>query len=171
MWDIILSLIFTKLRFFFFFFLNLFILQTNIALSVLPGPHHTSPPSPISFYLLLIFWEEEGVTPPPISSHWVTRWILSHWGQTRHSFRGTGSTGRQATDSRTAFVPVLGDLYEDQAVHLLYMCRGQSPACACSLVGGSVSGSPWRYRLVDSVCLPVESLYSLDPSILLLNLP
>jgi hypothetical protein len=42
---------------------------------------------------------------------------------------------------------------------ICYICvEGLGPAHVCSLVGGSVSESPLRYELVDSVGLPVEFL-------------
>jgi hypothetical protein len=61
----------------------------------------------------------------------------------------------------------LGDLPEDQAAHLQHMFREVvvGPACAHSLVCGLVFGSPQVFRLVDSVGLPVETLFSLGPSI------
>ena len=43
---------------------------------------------------------------------------------------------------------------------------GVGPAHVCSLVGVSVSGSPQRSRLVDSVGLLVESRSSSGPSII-----
>jgi hypothetical protein len=49
--------------------------------------------------------------------------------------------------------------------------EGLSPVHALSLVGGSVSGNTKVSRLVDPVCLPVESLSSSGPSILSLTLP
>lgn len=57
-------------------------------------------------------------------------------------------------------------------LHLCYICRswGQGRelglAHANSLVGGSVSSSPQRCRLLDSLGLPVESLTSSGPPIL-----
>jgi hypothetical protein len=48
-------------------------------------------------------------------------------------------------------------------VHIFYICvRGLDPAPVCFLVGGSVSKSPQRSRLVDSVGLPVEFLSNLE---------
>ena len=44
--------------------------------------------------------------------------------------------------------------------------RGLSLAHVCSLVGGSVSGSPQGSRLVDSIGLPVEFAFSILPPIL-----
>jgi hypothetical protein len=49
--------------------------------------------------------------------------------------------------------------------------RGQGQTYACSLVGGSVSGSPQGSKLVGSVGLPVESLSSSGPSVLPQSLP
>ena len=39
------------------------------------------------------------------------------------------------------------------------MWGGLDPACVCSLVGDSVSESPQRSRLVETVGFPVESLF------------
>jgi hypothetical protein len=50
--------------------------------------------------------------------------------------------------------------------HICYICvEGLGPAHACSLVGGSVSGSRRGSRLGDSVGLLVESLSPLGHSI------
>jgi hypothetical protein len=47
-------------------------------------------------------------------------------------------------------------------LHICHKCvRGLGPACACSLVGGSVPVNPHGHRLVDSVSLLVESLTAL----------
>jgi hypothetical protein len=45
-------------------------------------------------------------------------------------------------------------------LHICYLCVGRprSSPCVCSLVGGLVSESPQRSRLVDSIGLPVEFL-------------
>lgn len=65
----------------------------------------------------------------------------------------------------------LGFPHEDQAEHVLHMCRGLSPAHVSSLVGSSVSVSPYRPRLdsvgFDSVRFLMVFLTSLAPSILL----
>lgn len=51
------------------------------------------------------------------------------------------------------------------------MGRGPSPFCACSLVGGSVSLSPYGPKLVDSVGVLVVFLTSLASLILPPHLP
>jgi hypothetical protein len=71
--------------------------------------------------------------------------------------RGKGSKGRQQSQRQLL---LLGVPHEDQASHLLHMCRG------CSLVGVLVSVSSYRHRLVDSVDFLVMSLTPLVPSIL-----
>lgn len=58
-------------------------------------------------------------------------------------------------DNRVRHSPfpiVMGPL-EDQAAHLVQICRVLGPACSCSLVGSSASVSPHGTRLVDSVGL------------------
>jgi hypothetical protein len=62
---------------------------------------------------------------------------------------------------------LLGDLHEEQAVHLLHMGRDLGPAWAHSLVGDSVPGNPQGSRLIDYIGILVESLSSLGPSFLL----
>lgn len=47
--------------------------------------------------------------------------------------RRTGSTGRQQSQGKSS-TPVVRYLHEDQAVHLLHMCRGLGPALMCSSV-------------------------------------
>ena len=81
--------------------------------------------------------------------------------------RGTGSIGRQKNYGKSLF-HWLGDPHEDK---LLHMCRGLSLTLICSLVGGSVSGSPQGSRLFDSDGLLVESVSQLGPSILPTTLP
>ena len=76
--------------------------------------------------------------------------------------RGIGSIGGQ--QSQRGPSPVSGGPTWT-LTYLLYMCRGLGLACVCSLVGGSVSGSPQGSRLVDSVGLFVESLSTLGPAI------
>ena len=49
--------------------------------------------------------------------------------------------------------------------------QGLGSSYACSLVGGSVSGSLQGSRLVDTVRLPVESLSFSGPSTLIPTLP
>ena len=67
---------------------------------------------------------------------------------------------------------LLEDLQEEQAaISATYVSGGLGPTCVCSLVVGSVSESSQGYRLVDSVDLPVESLFPLGRSILPATLP
>jgi hypothetical protein len=78
------------------------------------------------------------------------------------------------TDNRfrdKSLLQLLVDLHEDQAVHLLLMCRDIGPANAYSLVGASVSGSTNGSRLVGFVHLLVESLSLSSPSVLPPTLP
>jgi hypothetical protein len=57
----------------------------------------------------------------------------------------------------------------DKAV-LCYICA-RGPSQVCSLVGGSVSESSQRSRIVDTVFLPMELPSPSTPSILPLTLP
>lgn len=53
-----------------------------------------------------------------------------------------------------------------------YLCAwGLWPAHAISLVGDSGMENSQGSRLIEFVCLSMESLFSLDPSIILLTLP
>ena len=47
----------------------------------------------------------------------------------------------------------MGDLHEDQAIHLLHICGDLGPAWAHSLVGGSLPGNPQWSRLIALVFL------------------
>lgn len=65
----------------------------------------------------------------------------------------------------------------DQTSYVIHMyscvCVGGGGfrSSLCSLFGDSVSGSFQEFRLVDSACLSVESLSTLNPSILLKTHP
>jgi hypothetical protein len=88
--------------------------------------------------------------------------------------RGMGSTDRQADnrfrDSHTLVVG--GPASRPISLFATYVGGGvPGLAHASSLVGGSVSGSTQRSRLIDSFGLPVEPLSSLGLSILPLILP
>jgi hypothetical protein len=81
--------------------------------------------------------------------------------------RGKGIQ-RQATGSKKTPQPpfhLLREPHEDQAAHLL-KCKRPSLAHECSLVGGSVSVSPYGPRLVYSVGLLMVSMTPLTPAIL-----
>ena len=54
-----------------------------------------------------------------------------------------GEQGPQVGNSQgRSMLQLLGHLHEDQAAHLLYMCRHSLDSSqTCSLIGGSVSGS------------------------------
>jgi hypothetical protein len=66
------------------------------------------------------------------------------------SVKGKESTGRQQNQRQPLFL-LLEVPHEDQAVHLLHMCRGTRLVPAWCLVGGSVSVSPYVPRIVDFV--------------------
>jgi hypothetical protein len=57
-----------------------------------------------------------------------------------------------------------------QLIFYIY-AGGLSPAHVCSMVGSSVSGSHYGSRLIDSICVLVESLSHLGPLFLLPTLP
>jgi hypothetical protein len=58
--------------------------------------------------------------------------------------RGMVSIGRQQILGQSS-IQLLGDLHAD---HLLHMCRVLGLVHSCSVVAGSVSGRPHRYRVV-----------------------
>ena len=54
--------------------------------------------------------------------------------------------GRQLSQGQ-ALLQLLGNLEKDQAAHLIYIyAESLGPVHDCSLVGGSVSGSPQGFR-------------------------
>jgi hypothetical protein len=98
---------------------------------------------------LPLFWEGEAllwVWPPPLplplpQSSWCrTRHILSHWGQTRWSFRGVWAIGWKATGSGIAPAPVVGGTHTRRKLFIYHICPGDlGPAPAHFLVDDSVS--------------------------------
>ena len=84
-----------------------------------------------------------------------------------NSVRRMGSTDRQQNQGLLQ-LKLLGDPHEDQDELLIYMCRRSrsSPsALVKSFVGGQLSGNSLGSGLVDSVGLPIESLFSSTLSI------
>jgi hypothetical protein len=115
----------------------------------IPNEAHTSPfstPSQSPFSIPLLFSSDNGE--PPLGNqatlaHQVTTELDTSFpteARQGSPVRGTESIGRQQGQPQ---FQLLGDLYEDQAAYLLYMGGGRlGLAYVCSLVGGSVSGSP-----------------------------
>ena len=86
--------------------------------------------------------------------------------------RGKGPNGRQESLSqRQPLLQLLGDPHEDQATHLLHICRGPRTSLLHALWLVVQSLSPHEPRLPDSVCLLVVSLTVPAPLILPLTLP
>lgn len=154
-----------------FFFTYLFVHITSQYLS----PQSSQSPLPhffLSFIPSLSLWEGGG--PPGYHSTLIhkvykTRYILSHRGHTRLLIWGTRCTDRKEIQGQS-LLQLLEDMHEDQATYLIHVCEDLEPAHVCSLVGSSVSRRHQGYRLVDSVSLPVEFLFSLGPLILPLTL-
>ena len=70
--------------------------------------------------------------------------------------RRTGSTDKQNIRGQS-LLQLLGETCEDQAAHLLHVCRGPGLAHVPFLIGPSVSGSFQWSRLFNTFDLPVES--------------
>jgi hypothetical protein len=128
------------------------------ALPLLLGFPHVST-SPFLFEGEAHLWVPSPHTPPHPTyprilptcslSCCMIRHILSHWGQT---FRVMGSTGRQIVN-RNRDSPCsmcLGDLYEDQAAHLLHLCSGPT-SIPCLLFG-------WPFSLQEHTRIQVSWL-------------
>jgi hypothetical protein len=147
-----------------FFFLNLFTLHPNITPTPFPVPlTQILPPErgshPSGYHLS---------TPPPPQAYQVTAGLgESCLTEARQGspVRGTGSTSRQQIQGQLCFC-CWGSCIKTK-LHIWCICAGDlGPAPDCSLVSGSVSGSPHGLRLVDYVGLLVEFLSSSRPKII-----
>jgi hypothetical protein len=96
---------------------------------------------------------------PTLSHHVIARQEVSSPTEAKQgiSVNGMGHTGRQHSQGQPQF-QLLGEPHEDQAAHLFHIWGSVRPTHACSLIGGSVSGSTQLFKLVDCIGLLVESL-------------
>lgn len=103
----------------------LFNLHPSICLPLLPAPPYADPFIPISFSkgeLLLGLRPPNKPPKPDIKALKDKACPFPLMPEKAVTFRGAGSTDWQTTDSKSTSAPLLWDLHEDQAVHLLHMC-------------------------------------------------
>ena len=107
------------------------------------------------------YWSTIYTLYPGTSSHWMNRWILSHWGQTGQ-LSERNRIQKQATNSWTAPIPdVWGPTWSPCCISAT-SAEGLSLACASSSVGGSL----WALSsIVYNIGPPLEALSSLGTSI------
>lgn len=110
-----------------FFFIHF----TSISQAPPSSPPRPIPTNPSPHYPFPLSSEKEKAPSgaPGISSLSRTKLDLFHWDLTRQSSRGRGFSGGQQSQ-RQSLCQLLGDQHDDQAAHLLQMCRGSrfSPA-------------------------------------------
>lgn len=145
------------------YFISLYIQIAALTPSFHPIPTLMSS----STHCFLTFSSEKG---KPSLGYYTTRGHLVPAGlrpysltetQTDSPGRRRGSNSKQQSQRQTPpLLPLLENLEEDQAVHLLQMCTGSSSAPACSLVCGLGFLIPHGHRFVGSIGF----LVSLIPS-------
>lgn len=120
---------------------NFFLLFKSLSqppLSSLSSPTLLNP-SPTAPPFLLRGGKPQWVS-PWASRHSKSKYIFFHWGPTRQSKKwGRGLNDRKQRWQLLLYL--LQGLYEDQATHLLKMCRG-SRSISCMFIG-------WRSRVCE----------------------
>ena len=124
-------------------YIFLFLTYSFYLLLTVPSWSHPPTHIPASYSLPFSFEcvVSQGSPHPATSSLCSPRYILSHWGQTKHPRleEYISCTGNSFWDSPTQ---VVHDPHEDQAAHLLHMWVRPRSNCICSLGGGSDYESP-----------------------------